>query len=312
MSLTHAMVTGVAGFVGSHLAHALLRTGTPVIGVDNVERGSAHRIELLQAKPHFTFVQGDIRDATLLAKWLSSDTMVFHQAALIDVNESLQQPTRYYQTNVEGTRSVLDACRRADVPRLVFASSCAVYGHQPLGPIPETAAPSPLTPYAVTKLEGERLCQTYTTRYGLSTIPLRYFNIYGPGQTATYGGVITTFLTQARHSDALTIYGDGLQTRDFIQIDDIVAANLLAGQASHLAHAVFNIGTGIATTINALARLINTLTRNPQPMLHYVSARLGDIRFSHADITQAQQRLRFQPQSTLETGLPRLLTSLRD
>jgi UDP-glucose 4-epimerase len=312
MSLSHAVVTGVAGFVGSHLAHALLTDGVQVIGLDNLEQGSRSRLEAFQSMPHFTFVQGDIRDTSTLVTLLSSETVVFHEAALIDVNESLQQPTRYYETNVEGCEAVLDACRRCDVPRLVFASSCAVYGHQPSGPITESAATAPLTPYAATKLEGERRCQSYTEQYGLSTIALRYFNIYGPGQTAAYGGVITTFLAQARRRGALTIYGDGVQTRDFIQIDDIVAANRLAGHATQLQHAVLNIGTGTATTIHALAVTLSAITGHEHPTLHHAPARPGDIRFSHADITNAQHHLHFHPQTSLEQGLTRLLESLRD
>jgi UDP-glucose 4-epimerase len=171
---------------------------------------------------------------------------------------------------------------------------------------------APLTPYAATKLEGERLCQTYAERYGISTIALRYFNIYGHGQTATYGGVITTFLALARRNDILTIYGDGVQTRDFIHIDDIVTANLLAGQASQIKHAVFNIGTGIATTITVLAQTISYLAGNTCPTIHHAPERPGDIRFSHADITRAQQMLHFQPRMTLKRGLKRLIESRKD
>ena len=312
MSFSHAVITGVAGFVGSHLAHALLKAGVKVIGLDNLIRGRYQRIAPLHVYPHFTFVEGDIQDSTTVNSILSSDTVVFHEAALIDVNESLQHPAQYHQTNVVGFETVLDACRQHDVPRLVFASSCAVYGHQPPGPITESATSTPLTPYAVTKLEGERLCQTYTEHYGLSTVALRYFNIYGPGQTATYSGVITTFLTQAYHNEVLTIYGDGYQTRDFIQIDDIVTANLLAGQASQLTHSVLNIGTGIATTITTLAKTVTTLIGNTNPTLHYATERPGDIRFSHANITQAQRILRFQPQITLKQGLLHLLESFKD
>jgi UDP-glucose 4-epimerase len=312
MSLSHAVITGVAGFVGSHLAHTLLTAGVNVTGLDNLERGSPHRLVPLHADSRFTFVEGDIRDAKLLQSILSEDVVVFHEAALIDVNESLQHPTRYYQTNVVGFHTVLDACRHCDVPRLVFASSCAVYGHQPPGPIPESAPTTPLTPYAATKLEGERLCQTYTARYGISTIALRYFNIYGSGQTATYGGVITTFLAQARRNSVLTIYGDGCQTRDFIHISDIVTANRLAGQSKEFKHGVLNIGTGVATTITSLAETICTITGASPPTLEYAPARPGDIRFSHADITQAQQHLQFQPHYTLDTGLTQLTTALND
>jgi UDP-glucose 4-epimerase len=312
MTFSQAVITGVAGFVGSHLAHALLKAGVEVIGLDNLKRGRYQRIAPLQASPRFTFVEGDIQDPTTLKSIFSSDTVVFHEAALIDVNESLQHPALYHQTNVVGFQTVLDACRQREVPRLVFASSCAVYGHQPHGPITESATTTPLTPYAVTKLEGERLCQTYTEHYGLSTVALRYFNIYGPGQTATYGGVITTFLTQAKCNAVLTIYGDGFQTRDFIQIDDIVTANLLAGQASQLTHTVLNIGTGIATTINTLANTISTLIGTTNPKLHYATERPGDIRFSHANITQAQRILHFQPQITLKQGLLHLLESFTD
>jgi len=311
MLLSRAIITGVAGFVGSHLAHALLKAGVEVIGLDNLERGSRQRITPLQVYSRFSFIEGDIRDIMTMRAILSTNAVIFHEAALIDVNESLRHPARYHQTNVEGLHTILDACRQRDVSRLVFASSCAVYGHQPHGPIPETATPAPLTPYAATKLEGERLCQMYTERYGLSTIALRYFNIYGPGQTATYGGVITRFLSQARHHDALTIYGDGLQTRDFIQINDIVSANLLAGQASQLTHVVLNIGSGIATTITELAHIINTLTSNTDPTIHHAPERPGDIRFSHADITHAQHYLHFKPEYTLETGLTHLLHSLK-
>ena len=312
MSFSHAVITGVAGFVGSHLAHALLKAGVDVIGLDNLERGNRQRITPLRAHPRFSFVKANIHDSMTMRAILSNDPVVFHEAALIDVNESVQHPTRYHQTNVEGFHTVLEVCRQRDVSRLVFASSCAVYGHQPPGPILETAPLTPLTPYATTKLEGEHLCRRYTERYGLSTIVLRYFNIYGPGQTATYGGVITTFLTQARKNDALTIYGDGLQTRDFIQIGDIVSANLLAAQASQPTHVVLNIGSGIATTIKELANIINTLTNNTNPTIHYAPERPGDIRFSHADITHAQQYLHFKPQHTLETGLTHLLHSLKE
>jgi UDP-glucose 4-epimerase len=307
MAISHAVITGVAGFVGSHLAHKLLAAGVNVLGLDNLERGSRHRIVSFNADAHFTFVKGDIQDTKTMKTILSNDAVVFHEAALIDVNESLQQPTYYHQTNVAGFQTVLDACRHCDVSRVVFASSCAVYGHQPLGPIRESATLTPLTPYAATKLEGEQLCQTYTERYGLSTIALRYFNIYGPGQTATYGGVITTFLQHAHRNHVLTIYGDGLQTRDFIHIDDIVRANLLAGQASQPKHAVINIGTGIATTITALAHTISHLTSTTCPSIHHAPERPGDIRFSHADITRAQRLLHFQPQVTLKQGLMRLI-----
>ena len=312
MSFSRAVITGVAGFVGSHLAHKLLVNGVDVLGLDNLERGSRHRIESIIADARFTFVKGDIQDTKTLTTILSEDAVVFHEAALIDVNESLQQPTRYHQTNVAGFQKVLEACRQRDVSKVIFASSCAVYGHQPPGPIAESATQTPLTPYAATKLEGEQLCQTYTERYGLSTIALRYFNIYGPGQTATYGGVITTFLRQAQGNTALTIYGDGLQTRDFIHITDIVAANLLAGQASHPRHAIMNIGTGIATTITALAQTISNLTSNTCLPIHHAPERPGDIRFSHADITRAQQLLHFQPTMTLKHGLLRLIETHKD
>ncbi len=312
MSFSHAVITGVAGFVGSHLAQKLLAADVNVLGLDNLERGSRHRIVTLNADSHFTFVKGDIQDPDILKTILSEDAVVFHEAALIDVNESLQQPMRYHQNNVVGFQTVLDACRHCDVARVVFASSCAVYGHQPLGPITESASLIPLTPYATTKLEGERLCKTYTERYGLSTIALRYFNIYGPGQTETYGGVITTFLAYTRQNKALTIYGDGLQTRDFINIDDIVTANLLAGQPSHPKHAILNIGTGIATTITELAHTISHLTGNIHPIVHHAPERSGDIRFSQADITLARQMLHFQPELTLKQGLMRLIESRTD
>lgn len=312
MSFSHAVITGVAGFVGSHLARILLASGVDVLGLDNLERGSRQRIESITADAHFTFVKGDIQDTKTVKTILSEDAVVFHEAALIDVNESLQHPTRYHQTNVVGFQTVLDACRQRDVSKVIFASSCAVYGHQPPGPISESATLTPLTPYAATKLEGERLCHTYSERYGLSTIVLRYFNIYGPGQTATYGGVITTFLRQAQGNTTLTIYGDGLQTRDFIHITDIVAANLLAGQASHPSHAIMNIGTGIATTITALAQTISNLTSNICPTIHHAPERPGDIRFSHADITRAQQLLHFQPTMALKHGLLRMIEKHED
>jgi UDP-glucose 4-epimerase len=307
MSVSHAVITGVAGFVGSHLAQTLLSMNVTVIGLDNLERGSRHRITTLQTAPHFTFIKGDIRDETILDNALSDETVVFHEAALIDVNESLTYPDRYYQTNVGGFLTVLEACRRHDVPRLIFASSCAVYGQQAPGPIREPTAPAPVTPYASTKLEGERLCQTYAEHYGLSTMALRYFNIYGPGQTSAYGSVMTMFLQQAQQQHSLTIYGDGLQTRDFIHITDIVAANILASQAKHLPYAVINIGTGIATTIKDLAIMINAITDNPNRTIHHALARAGDIRFSQADITQAQLHLNFHPKVTLKSGVLRLL-----
>ena len=306
MDFRRVLVTGVAGFVGSHLAKTLVQQGFQVIGLDNLSRGRLETVQALQHENNFTFVKGDILDTTLLEELLRETRLVFHEAALIDVQESLANPALYYRVNVQGLQNILEAMRKADTPRLVSASSCAVYGHPDTTPITEEATLQPLSPYAETKIQGERLCYQYSQQYAISTLVLRYFNIYGPRQQGPYQNVITHFLEQAQKGEPVVIYGDGQQTRDFVHISDIVQANLLATH-SQLVHHIFNIGTGTGTSVNRLATLVLELFNQPLHHIAYQATREGEIRYSEADITKAQRFLGYSPTYDLQRGLQTLI-----
>jgi UDP-glucose 4-epimerase len=298
------LITGVAGFVGSSLATNLVTHDVHVTGIDSLIRGTLDRIQPLRPCKNFSFVKGDLLNHALLQQQTRDIDVIFHEAALIDVTESIHQPALYEKHNVLGTRNVLEAARRNEVTRVIFASSCAVYGHQATLPIPEDAPLTPLSPYAETKIQGETLCHQYAAAYGLSSVILRYFNVYGPGQhPSAYSGVITRFIANARSDEALTIYGDGTQTRDFIHVEDICHANLLAATEQQAAGEIINIGSGRPTTINGLATMIRHITHKPRLPIIHAPPRPGDIPHSHAAIEKAQRILGFQPQYDLQAGL---------
>ena len=251
-SFNHALVTGGAGFIGSHLTEALVNRGIRVTVVDNLSTG--HRRNIAHLKAGVSFVEGDIRDAELLGRVTAGCDVVFHQAAVVSVTQSVQDPSYSCEVNDLGTVRVLDASRKNGVKRVVLASSSAVYGDDPTLPKTENMPARPLTPYAVQKLTGEYYAASFGGLYGLETTCLRYFNVYGPRQdpSSPYSGVISIFMTRASSKTAPTIYGDGSQSRDFVFVEDVVQANLLAATRSEAIGRVFNVGTGQAIRIDEL------------------------------------------------------------
>ena len=300
--IRHALVTGGAGFIGSHLVDALVAGGSRVTILDNLSTGHLCNIEHHGEKVEF--VEGDIRNAGILDKIIKGCDVVFHQAALVSVTQSVHDPSKSCEINELGTVRVLDAARRNGVRRVVMASSSAVYGDDPQTPKREDMRPSPLSPYAVQKLTGEYYASAFGGLYGLEVVCLRYFNVFGPRQdpSSPYSGVISIFMTKAATNTAPTIYGDGSQSRDFVHVSDVVAANLLAATHDMAAGRVFNVGIGLSITILALWRLIGELSGvDLDPV--FAPPRSGDIHESLSDIGEIKKTLGYSPKLDLRQGL---------
>jgi len=301
-AIKHALVTGGAGFIGSHLVDALAGQGTRVTVIDNLTTGK--RENLQEAGSGVAFHEGDIRDGVLLKRLIADVEVVFHQAAVVSVPLSVEQPLSSAAVNETGTLEVLEAARQAGCRRVVLASSSAVYGDDPELPKRETMAFCPLSPYAVQKMTGEYYAGLYTRLYGLETACLRYFNVFGPRQdpSSPYSGVISIFMERAAAGRAPVIYGDGDQTRDFIYVQDVVKANLRAATEDGVAGKAFNIGSGNTITIRRLWQQVAELggvALTPE----YQDTRDGDIRHSVADIAAARRYLGFRPEVPFEDGL---------
>ncbi|MEP7338248.1 MAG: SDR family oxidoreductase, partial [Acidobacteriota bacterium] len=288
------LVTGGAGFIGSHIAEALVKRGDRVRVLDNLSTGK--RENLAHIAGEVEFIEGDIRDYETTLRAMEEVSVVFHEAAIPSVPRSVKDPQLNHDNNVNGTFNVLLAARDAEVKRVVFAASSSAYGETEVLPKQEEMRPSPLSPYAVAKLVGEYYCQVFTRVYGLETVCLRYFNVFGPRQdpSSPYSGVISKFITTLLNGRAPVIFGDGEQSRDFTYIDNVVAANLSAAEAPAAAGQVMNLGLCERTTLNQLLgelqRIIGT-SLAPQ----YEDARTGDIRHSLADITRAEELLGYRP-----------------
>jgi nucleoside-diphosphate-sugar epimerase len=297
-----ALVTGGAGFIGSHLVDELAANGCRVTVLDNLSTGHRRNIEHLADR--IEFIEGDIRDAALLDKVIEGCEVVFHQAAVVSVTQSVEDPSHACDVNDLGTVRVLDACRRKGVRRVVLASSSAVYGDDPQLPKSEDMSPRPLSPYAVQKLTGEYYASVFKELYGLETVCLRYFNVFGPRQdpSSPYSGVISIFMSMATAGQAPTIYGDGGQTRDFVYVKDVVQANMLAATDAAAAGRVFNVGTGKDICIRDLWELIGELSGFRAAPL-FGAPRAGDIRESVSDIHKIEDLLGFSPQVDLRRGL---------
>jgi len=305
-----ALVTGGAGFIGSHLTDALVESGCRVTVLDNLSTG--HRSNIEHLGDRIDFVHGDIRDAALLDRVVDGCEVAFHQAAVVSVTQSVEDPPHSCEVNDLGTVRVLDACRRAGVRRVVMASSSAVYGDDPRLPKTEDMAPMPLSPYAVQKLTGEFYASVFGQLYGLETVCLRYFNVFGPRQdpSSPYSGVISIFMTKAAAGQAPTIYGDGGQTRDFVYVKDVVRANLAAAGKAEAAGKVFNVGRGESIRIRELWDLIGEIAGNDlQPA--FAPPRPGDIRDSVSDIGAIRRELAFAPKVDLRRGLEKTLAWVR-
>ncbi|HLW85795.1 MAG TPA: SDR family oxidoreductase [Candidatus Sulfotelmatobacter sp.] len=299
------LITGVGGFIGSSLARALLAKNENVRGVDNFATGK--RENLQEILPRIDFHEADILDLEAMHKACAGVDYVLHQAAIPSVPKSVLDPLGSNRTNVDGTVNVLIAARDAKVKRVVYAASSSAYGDTPTLPKHEAMTPDPISPYAVAKLASEHYMISFFRCYGLETVALRYFNIFGPRQdpSSPYSGVLAKFITQMLRGEQPTIFGDGEQSRDFTYIDNAVEANLLACQASSSAAGnVFNVATGRRVTLNETFQLLRGMTSySGQP--NYGSERGGDIKHSLADIARAEKHLGYKPKVDFEEGLRR-------
>ena len=296
------LVTGGAGFIGSNLVERLVDASVQVKVLDNLSSGFLQNLEPFQE--HIYFKEGDVRDMATLEEIMVDVEVVFHQAALVSVPQSIEDPIETAMVNDLGTLNVLEAARHSGVRRVVFASSCAVYGDLPQLPKREEMETKPLSPYAASKLHGETYARLYGDLYGIETVCLRYFNVYGPRQDpgSPYSGVISIFMDKAARGESPTIYGDGKQYRDFVYVVDVVQANLLAAQRENISGVVINLGTGKSVTVNNLWKNISELAGvRDEPKR--ADSRPGDIRQSVAEISRAQELLDFEPRYTLEEGL---------
>ena len=296
------LVTGGAGFIGSHITEALVKRGERVRVLDNLMTGK--RENLAHLLDQIEFIEGDIRDLEATRRAVADVNIVFHEAAIPSVPRSVADPVLNHDANVNGTFNVLLAARDAKVKRVVFAASSSAYGDTETLPKHEAMMPTPLSPYAAAKLVGEFYCQTFTRVYGLETVALRYFNVFGPRQdpTSPYSGVISKFVTALLNNQTPTIYGDGEQSRDFTYIENVVDANLRAAEAPEASGYVMNVGIGQRVTLNQLlAELQTIIGTNLKP--NYGETRAGDVRHSLAAIERAEKLLGYHPLVALAEGL---------
>jgi nucleoside-diphosphate-sugar epimerase len=301
------VVTGGAGFIGSHIASALSAGGARVRVLDDLSTG--HRENLDEIGGDIDFIQGSVADENVLAKALDGAEVVFHEAAIPSVPRSVAEPIQTHIASVDGTFSLLLAARDKKVRRVVYAASSSAYGDQPTLPKVEQMAPDPLSPYAVAKLVGEYYCQVFTRVYGLETVSLRYFNVFGPRQDpgSQYSGVVSRFISALFGDERPVIYGDGEQSRDFTYIENVVAANLNAASAPGAVGKVINVANGARVTLNELLAELKDLTGKQDVTAEYLEPRVGDVRHSLADITMARELLGYESKVDLREGLQRTI-----
>lgn len=303
-----ALVTGGAGFIGSHLVDRLLADGVKVAVLDNFSTG--HRRNL-QQHPSLTVIEGDVGDPRTVLDCSRDADWVFHLAAVASVPRTIEDPLGSHRSNYVGTLNVLEAARANGCRRVVFAASAAAYGDLPEIPKTEDMMTRPLSPYAVDKLSSEQICRVYHQLFGVETVCLRFFNVFGPRQdpSSPYSGVISILADRLGSGETPTIFGDGEQTRDFVYVADVVAANIQAASQEGIAGQVFNIATGTRVSLNELLRILAGLFKC-EAAANHEPARAGDVRHSVADIGKAQRLLHWQPVTGLEQGLATLIDSL--
>jgi nucleoside-diphosphate-sugar epimerase len=304
---TRVLVTGGAGFIGSHLVEALLQLGASVIVLDDLSGGSRENLAEFTAAE---FVEGSILDRDLLGRTMRDCTYVLHQAALGSVPRSVEQPALYHDVNATGTFNVLEAARQAGVRRVTFAASSSAYGDSEVLPKVETMPPLPRSPYAATKAAGEATVRAYTCSYGLDAVSLRYFNIFGPRQNANsaYAAVIAAFAKAVLAGEPPVIYGDGEQSRDFTFVHNAVHANLLAARSDRpLAGEVINIACGQRITVNQLAEMVTAILEQKDLKPVHKPERAGDVKHSLADLTRARQLIGYRPIVDFQPGLEQTL-----
>jgi nucleoside-diphosphate-sugar epimerase len=302
------LVTGGAGFIGSSIARALLARGDRVRVMDNFSSG--RRENIADMASDIDLVEADILDAGALRRALDRVEFVFHEAAIPSVPKSMAEPIENHEANATGTLRVLHAARQAGVRRLVYAASSAAYGDAPELPKLEGMAPAPISPYGASKLAGEYYCQVYAAAFGLETVALRYFNVFGPRQDpkSEYAAVIPKFITAALNGQSPRIFGDGTQSRDFCHIDNVIEANLKAASApaDQVSGQMFNIACGVATDLNQVVAVIGDILGRPVEARHEPE-RAGDIKHSLADIGKARKRLGYTASVSFAEGLRRTL-----
>jgi UDP-glucose 4-epimerase len=305
-----ALVTGGAGFIGSHLVRALLERGDRVVVLDNFSSG--RRSNLDQLTGEIELVEGDLRSYERVHAAMDGVEFVFHEGALPSVPRSVQDPLTTNEVNVSGTLNVLLAARDEGVRRVIFASSSSVYGDAAGFPRDETQRPQPLSPYGVAKLAAESYCRAFWQVYGLETVALRYFNVFGPRQDphSQYAAVVPRFIARLLEGKPPVIYGDGNQSRDFTYVGNVVAGNLLAASAPDVAGEVLNVATGRSLTVHELSAAVQEILGvEIQPV--YESARVGEVEHSAADISRAERLLGYRPVQSVEEGLMATTEALR-
>jgi len=306
--VTLCLVTGGAGFIGSHVVEALLHRGDEVRVLDNFSSG--YRSNLAHILGHIDLVEGDIRDIATVREAMKGVELIFHLAAIVSVTASMNGPLPTEAVNATGTLNLLVAAQESGARRLVLSSSCAVYGDEPRLPAAESQCPVPKSPYAVAKLAAEGYCRVFNESFGVETVALRYFNVYGPRQdpTSPYSGVISIFVDKMSHGEQPTIFGRGEQTRDFVYVGDVVQANLLAGDVPEAAGRTLNIGRGERISINQLFQELNNLLQTDLEPIR-APARLGDVQHSCADPSLARRVLGWQASVPFKEGLRWLLAA---
>jgi len=305
------LVTGGAGFIGSHIAEALVKRGDRVRVLDNLITG--RRENLSPVADRIEFIEGDIRDYAATLRAAEGASVIFHQAAVPSVPRSVAEPALNHDINVNGTFNVLMAAREARARRVVYAASSSAYGDTETLPKQEEMSPSPLSPYAAAKLFGEYYCRVFTRVYNLETVSIRYFNVFGPRQdpSSPYSGVISKFITTLLDGESPVIYGDGEQSRDFTYVSNVVEANLLAAESVEAAGHVFNLGIGERVTLNQLLAELQKIIGSNLPA-RYEEARTGDVRHSLAAISRARDLIGYCPLVGLAEGLRRTVEWYRD
>ncbi len=313
MATARYLITGGAGFIGSHIAETLLREGAVVRVFDNLATGQQRNIQALKKlQGDLEIISGDLRNRDAVQKAVAGVEVVFHQGALASVPRSIADPVASLETNINGTQNVLLAARDVGVRRVVYASSSSVYGNTPTLPKHEEMPAAPMSPYAVQKLTGELLCRVFTRIYQLETVALRYFNVFGPRQdpASEYAAVIPRFLMALLSKRRPIVFGDGEQTRDFTYVENVVQANLLAATSHDAVGTAINIGCGERISLNSVLYLAGELL-GITVEADYREPRPGDVRDSLADISKARQLLGYEPKINFRAGLTRTLEALQ-
>ncbi len=305
-----ALVTGGAGFIGSHIAERLVREGHQVVVYDNFSSGRRENLATLEDKVEV--VDADVRDAPQLDYRMAGCDVVFHEAAVVSVPYSVEHPQETHDVNIQGTLNVLLAAKKNAVKRVVFACSAAVYGEDPELPKKESMRPLPISPYGVEKITGEMYLQTWAKLYGVETVSLRYFNVFGPRQDprSPYSGVISVFVSRALEGQTPMVFGDGSQSRDFVYVGNVVDANLRAATTPGVSGRAYNVGCGQRTTLLELLGMLGRIVGRDLTPTHG-PVRAGDIKDSLADISLARAELGYSPVVGVEEGLRRLIEHVR-